>query len=98
MKVASLKPRAHLFVCTHRRPDNDPLGGGCRERGEAVFSALKAEASSTGHAAVLWVAKSSCLGICPRAGCTVGIAPGPRYLVEVVADDAAAIVEAVMTR
>ena len=98
MKVASLKPRAHLFVCTHRRRDHDPLGGGCRERGEAVFSALKSHVNAAGLASTVWVAKTSCLGMCPRVGCTVGVAPGPRYIVEVEVADAGALLEAVTAR
>lgn len=82
MKASPYRARVHLFVCTNRRNPNDPLGGGCGDRGEAVFRALK------GHTpGGVWVAQTSCLGLCPKSGCTVAIAPAMQYLVEVGVED-----------
>lgn len=91
MKLATLRPHAHVHVCTHRRRDDDPLGGGCGERGEAVFAALARERVRRGLLREIWLSGSSCLGQCPKAGCTVAI--GTLHLVEVTADDVPAVLD-----
>ncbi len=83
MKASSYRPRVHLFVCANRRSDDDPLGGGCGARGDAVFDAFKAATRARGLVSAVWVTKTHCLGLCPKIGCTVGIAPAMRYLVDV---------------
>jgi (2Fe-2S) ferredoxin len=96
MKLASLKPRVHLFVCTNARPPGDPLGGGCGDRGEAVFAALKREVNARGLVRSVWVARSHCIGHCPKRGCTVAVSPTGSYLVEVEPADAGAILDAIV--
>jgi (2Fe-2S) ferredoxin len=93
MKRSSLVPRAQLFVCVNRRAEGDPLGEGCAARGDAAYAALKREVASRGLVRDVWVARSHCVGHCPRRGCTVAVSPGGRYFVEVEPGDAAALVE-----
>jgi len=90
MKLSPYKPRVHLFVCVNQRDESDPLGGGCGERGEEIFAELKKRAigSST------WVARTRCLGLCPKRGCTVMVAPAMQYFVEVEKDDLDALLSA----
>ncbi|MBL8721386.1 MAG: (2Fe-2S) ferredoxin domain-containing protein [Myxococcales bacterium] len=91
MKVALLRPVAHVHVCTHRRSAADPLGPGCGARGEAVFEALGKERTHRRLVRDVWLARSSCLGQCPATGCTVAI--GPLHLVEVEPGDAGEVLD-----
>lgn len=92
MKTSPFAPgRAQIFVCVNRRAADDPLGGGCADRGEAVHEALRAELSARGDRSSVWLAKSYCLGICPKVGCSVAIAPGKALLTEVTPDDVPAV-------
>jgi len=84
VKVSPYRPRVHLFVCVNRRAASDPLGEGCGDRGEAVFAELK---KRTSH----WVTRTQCLGLCPKRGCTVAIAPSMQYVVEVEPGDVDAL-------
>ena len=88
MKLSPYKPRVHFYVCVNRRDASDPLGEGCGERGEAVFAELKARRSPA------WVTRTQCLGLCPKRGCTVAIAPSMQYVVEVEPSDVDALVSA----
>ncbi len=94
MKLATLEPKAHLFVCANRRAEGDPLGSGCAERGEAVYGALKREVAARGRVRDTWVARTQCLGLCPQRGCAVAVSPAGRYLLEVEPGDAPAILDA----
>ena len=99
MKLAAFQPSVHFFVCANRRAQagagpND-LGPGCGERGEAVFDALKREIQRRGLLRQAWVAKTSCLGFCPKRGCAIGLSPGPRYILEAEAGDASARINAI---
>ncbi len=96
MKLSPLRPRVHLYVCTNRRAPDDPLGGGCSDRGDQVYAALKREVARRGLHRDVWVARTHCLGVCPRVGCTVGLAPATRYLEEVTEGDAAAVIDTVL--
>lgn len=90
MKATPYRPRAHVFVCANHRANDDPLGGGCGARGEAVFKALKARARGSD----VWVAQTNCLGLCPKTGCTVAITPSMNYLIEVEESDVDAVLSA----
>lgn len=94
MKLATLQPRAHVFVCENRRAAGDPLGGGCADGGDAVYAALKREVTARGLVRSVWVARTQCLGLCPKRGCAVAVSPGGRYLVEVEPGDAATLLDA----
>lgn len=69
MRAAS-GPRLHVFVCANRR-EGSPLGPGCAERGDALYSALKDEVAARRKFAEIWITKTHCLGICPKQGATV---------------------------
>ena len=68
----------YVFVCTNRRSAHDPLGAGCGDRGEAVYEALRAEIGRRGAWRSVWLARSGCIGVCPKKGCTV-VAGSARY-------------------
>jgi (2Fe-2S) ferredoxin len=89
MKPSPYRPRVQLFVCANRRAAGDPLGDGCGDRGDAVFAALKARAHRG-----LWVTRTHCLGLCPKTGCTVTVAPQMQSFVEVTVDDVDEILQA----
>lgn len=93
MKQSSYRARTHLFVCANHRAEGDPLGPGCGERGERVFAQLKA--ATRPLLSTVWVTKAHCLGLCPKRGCTVAIAPAMHYLVEVEEGDVAQLVAAI---
>ena len=89
MKPSPYRPRTHVYVCANRRADDDPLGSGCGEQGERVFAQLKRLSPST-----VWVSKTLCLGLCPKRGCTLAVAPAMQYLVEVEESDVGDLVSA----
>ncbi|MGZ3453626.1 MAG: hypothetical protein ACXVEF_28740 [Polyangiales bacterium] len=89
MKPSPYRARVQIFVCANRRAPGDPLGDGCGDRGDAVFSALKVK-----PIAGLWVTRTHCLGLCPKRGCTVTIAPAMQSLIEVEPSDVDAILSA----
>jgi (2Fe-2S) ferredoxin len=95
MRSSQLRPRLHVYVCGNRRDADDPLGSGCGDDGEAVFSALKARTRSLDPRSV-WVTRTQCLGLCPKRGCTVAVAPSMQYLVEVELDDVEPLVSALV--
>jgi len=87
----AIAPKVHLFVCANDRSADSPLGTGCRERGEALYNALKEEVAKRRDYSSVWVTKTHCLGICPKAGATVAIYPAGVVLKEVQANDATAL-------
>lgn len=87
MKRSTLRPRVHLFVCTHARRGDDPLRSGCGAAGPGVFSALKRRTLAGGLASRVWITSTGCLGHCPPAGCTVTVHPSNVHLVEVTEAD-----------
>jgi (2Fe-2S) ferredoxin len=93
VKLSPLRPRAHLFVCQNRREPGHPLGEGCGDAGARSYDALKREVSARGVVREVWVAKSGCLGLCPKSGCAVAISPAGRYVEGVAAADAPALIE-----
>ena len=80
---APYRARIHLYVCANQRNPDDPLGGGCGARGDTIFLALKARTRGSST----WVTKTHCLGLCPKRGCTVSVAPAMQYFVDVEEDD-----------
>ena len=93
MKLSSLRRRAQIFVCTNRRDARDPLGAGCGARGEAVYDATRAAIGSRGAWSDVWLARTGCLGVCPKKGCTVALAPSGGCVEEVEPDDAEALLD-----
>ncbi|MEO7096138.1 MAG: hypothetical protein ABI175_22945 [Polyangiales bacterium] len=96
MKISEVKRRVQLFVCTNSRRGDDPLGGGCGTRGDDVHRALTAAIARRRAWQHVWLARSSCLGVCPKQGCTVAVTPTGALLDEVEADDADAVLDALL--
>lgn len=71
MKDALAPLRLHVFVCANRREPENALGSGCGDRGEALYQALKVEVLKRGLIRETWIAKTHCLGICPKEGATI---------------------------
>jgi hypothetical protein len=88
MRASPYRPRVHVLVCANRRASDDALGAGCGERGERVFAAMKRRGGPGA-----WITKTHCLGLCPKRGCAVAIAPRMQYLVDVEDDDVDALVQ-----
>lgn len=87
-------PRLQLFVCTNEREDAG-LGPGCGARGEEVYAALKTLVAEHGLVRDVWVTKTHCLGVCPRAGCTVARYPSSDPIVaDVTLEEAASMLDA----
>jgi hypothetical protein len=103
VRVSASAPALHLFVCANRR-DSSPLGPGCSAHGDAVYDALKQAVAARGRVHDVWITKTHCLGICPKAGATVArysSAPpspvstaGDPILMEVTPADASGLLEA----
>jgi len=88
-------PRNHyIFVCTNRRPDDDPRGS-CAARGSLqLFAALKSEIARAGLAKVeARCCQSSCLDHCAE-GPIVLLEPEHVVYKHVTLGDVADIVEA----
>lgn len=97
MKPASFTPSlGQIFVCTNRRADGDPLGTGCADRGEQVWSNTRQLVMRMGLGARLWVTRTQCQGLCPKQGCAVTLVPTGRILVEVTSNDAQSLVQTLL--
>lgn len=88
VKASSLAPRVHLFVCANRRDESSPLGTGCADAGDALFDALKREVAARRSYSRVWVTKTACMGICPKAGATCIRYPAQAIYTEAEASDA----------
>ena len=85
--------RRYVFICTNRRADEHPKRC-CTARGaEDIYSALKAELSARGLAALeVRACKSSCLDQC-TAGPTLLVEPDHFFYGRVTVADIPAIVD-----
>ena len=92
MRPAQLQTTAHIFVCVNRRSASDPLGEGCGARGDAVHAAVRDALGLRGLFARVWLARSYCLGVCPKVGATVAVAPGGEVRTQVTPADADAVI------
>ncbi|MCU0655188.1 MAG: (2Fe-2S) ferredoxin domain-containing protein [Polyangiaceae bacterium] len=88
---------AFLLVCTNRRPGENPLGPGCSDRGEALHSRLSQEIGQRRVYSKIWLAKSSCLGVCPRQGAAVVLAPGGQIFSEVLPHETSGLIDLALT-
>jgi (2Fe-2S) ferredoxin len=83
----------YLFVCTNRRPDDNPKGSCAQKGSEAIHQALKAELATRGLAKLAARAcTSSCLDQC-SAGVTILVEPDHFFYGRVTLDDVPAIVD-----
>jgi len=87
----------YLFVCTNRRPDDNPKGSCAAKGSEAVHQALKVALFQRGLAKVeARVCTASCLDQC-ATGVTVLIEPDHFFYGRVTVEDVPAIVDALET-
>lgn len=87
-----LTPSAHVFVCGNRR-EGSPLGPGCGDAGERVFTLLKDVVLGGGLARRVWITKTACLGLCPKSGTTVAVYPQGVIQTEVLPEDCPTIMK-----
>lgn len=87
-----MQTTSHIFVCVNRRAEDNPLGGGCGQRGDDLHAALLAEIGRQRLYTSVWLSRSYCVGACPRKGAAVALAPGDTVLTEALPADAAEIV------
>jgi (2Fe-2S) ferredoxin len=86
--------RRYLFVCTNRRPDDNPRGSCAAKGSEAIHQALKVALSEKGLARIeARACMSSCLDQCV-AGVTVLVEPDHYFYGRVTLDDVPIIVDA----
>ena len=84
----------YLFVCTNRRPDDNPKGSCAAKGSEAVHQALKVELFQRGLAKVeARVCTASCLDQC-ETGVSVLVEPDHFFYGRVTVQDVPEIVEA----
>jgi predicted metal-binding protein len=86
MRQSPYAPKRHIFVCTHHRPEGDPLGTGCSVRGEEVFQGLKVLVNQR-RAVTTWVTRTGCMGVCPKEGATVASTDAEKLLQGVLPAD-----------
>jgi len=87
-----MKPKKHIFVCTHDRPPGDPRGS-CKERGaKAVLDALKGELFENDLLGEVKASGASCLGQCEH-GVTAVVYPDATWYAKLQVEDAVDIVE-----
>jgi (2Fe-2S) ferredoxin len=89
--------RCYLFVCTNRRPDDNPKGSCAAKGSEAVHQALKVELFKRGLAKLeARVCTASCLDQC-ATGVSVLVEPDHFFYGRVTVEDVPAIVDALET-
>ena len=88
-------PETHIFVCVNTRVDTG-LGEGCGDRGERVWEALRREVVARRKLATVWITRSHCIGICPKAGATLATFPRRAILSGVLPEDAARVLDDAM--
>lgn len=98
MREVSLRPRLHVLVCANVRDPDAPLGPGCGEHGESVYDAFKREVDHRSAHQSIWVARTRCLGVCPKRGATVIVHPGAVVMSEVEPEDVSAVLLAAEER
>jgi (2Fe-2S) ferredoxin len=86
--------RRYLFVCTNRRPDDNPKGSCAAKGSAAVHEALKAQVFQRGLAKVeARVCTAGCLDQC-STGVSILVEPDHYFYGRVTVEDVPAIVEA----
>jgi (2Fe-2S) ferredoxin len=87
-----MKPKKHIFVCTHDRPPGDPRGS-CKERGaKAVLDALKGELFNEDLLEEAKASGSTCLGHCEH-GVTAVVYPDATWYRGLTVEDAEDLVQ-----
>lgn len=87
-----MKLKAHVFVCTHERPDDNPKGC-CKQKGsEELVSIFKKEIARVGIQKEVRAQKAGCLDAC-EFGPSVVVYPENIWYGHVTADDIKEIVQ-----
>jgi (2Fe-2S) ferredoxin len=68
------KPRRHVLVCLHSRPEDNPRGCCAQKGSEEVFVTLKRRVAEQGLDSSVMVSRTGCLKHCSR-GVTVAVYP-----------------------
>jgi (2Fe-2S) ferredoxin len=68
------KPRRHVFVCLHTRPEGNPRGSCAQKGSEEIFVDLKKRVAESGLEDTVMVSRTGCLKHCSR-GVTMAIYP-----------------------
>src|SRR5262245_40857349 len=83
----------YLFVCTNRRPDDNPKGSCAQKGSEEIVKKLKAALVARGAAARVRACTSSCLDLC-EIGASIVQEPEHVAYGRVTLDDVEAIADA----
>ncbi len=87
------KRERYVFVCTNRRPDENPKGSCAAKGSEALQAALKGAVAQAGLHTRVRVLASGCLDVC-WVGATVAVMPDMTFFGHVTEADIPAMVEA----
>ena len=85
------KPRRHVFVCLHTRPEDDPRGSCAQKDSEELFVRLKRAVAERGLEDEVMVSRTGCLKNCSR-GTTVVVYPENVWYADVRLEDAEALI------
>ncbi len=83
----------YVFVCTNRRPDDNPKGSCAHKGSEALLSALKGAVAAAGLNATVRVQASGCLDVC-WMGAVVAVMPDMAFLGTLTEADVPVLVDA----
>ena len=88
-----MKPyKKHIFICTNRRPDDDPRGSCAARGGDAVKDKFKEVMKARGLKGGMRANASGCLDFCAQ-GCTVVVYPEAVWYGKVTPEDVEEIVD-----
>ena len=82
----------HFLVCTNRRTPDAGMPSCGANCGTDIVEALRRARGENGLTASVFIAETSCLGPCPKAGATVVVYPEAVWYVGVTLHDVAEIV------
>lgn len=82
----------HVFVCTNRRPDDNPKGSCAQKGSEGVLDLFKAGLAKRGLKGKIRANSSGCLDAC-ATGVTVLVYPDDIWYGHVTAEDVEEIIE-----
>ena len=87
------KRERYVWVCTNRRPDDNPKGSCAAHGGDALQLALKSAVAEAGLHARVRVMATGCMDLC-WVGATVAVMPDNAFLGHMTEADIPALVDA----
>lgn len=84
--------KRHVFICTNRRPDDDPRGSCAAKGGEALKDRFKDALKKRGMAKEIRANAAGCLDTCAQ-GCSVVVYPEGVWYGHITPSDVDEIVE-----